>query len=74
MNKATKTIVNWIIGISMFIALGIAGGMDQREAIKGSISYELYQKILHNLGGSASDREICSEYQENKEAYDALGI
>lgn len=74
MNKTTKTIVNWIIGISMFIALGIAGGIDKQEVILGSISNELYQQILHNLGGSASDREICSEYQENKEAYDALGI
>lgn len=58
----------------MFIALGIAGGIDQREAILGSISNELYQQILYDLGGSASESEICSEYQENKEAYDALGI
>lgn len=74
MNRTTKITANWIIGIAMIIAFGYAGGIDKQEAIIGSISNELYQQILHNLGGSASDREICSEYQENKEAYDALGI
>lgn len=74
MNKTTKTIINCVVGVAMFIALGIAGGIDQREAIIGSISNELYQKILYDLGGSASDREICAKYQENKEAYDKLGI
>lgn len=74
MNKISKTIVNWLIGISMFIALGIAGGIDRREAINGSISQELYQKIKSDLGGYASESEIIDKYKEDKDKYDSLGI
>lgn len=74
MNRITKIIINCIVGIAVFIALGIAGSLDKQEAIISSISNELYQRILHDLGGSASEREICDKYQENKKDYDSLGI
>lgn len=74
MNRTTKITANWIIGIGIFLAFGIAGSIDRNEEINGSISQELYHKIESDLGGYASEREIISKYEEDKAKYDSLGI
>lgn len=74
MNRTTKITANWIIGIAMIIAFGYAGNIDRNEAINRNISQELYHKIESDLGGDASEREIISKYEEEKDKYDSLGI
>ena len=58
--------------ILCLIVLGVAGTCDYREAIIHSLTQEQYMRILQELGGTASDKEIVEKYHENRIYYDSI--
>lgn len=74
MNRLIKNSIKWIIAIIVIIGMKYAGDIEYRDDVIGSMSQEMYNKILLNLGGTASEREICDEYISNKSEYESFGI
>lgn len=74
MNKLTKNTLKWIASLFMVAALGYAGSLDYQAAVISSMSQELYHKILLDLGGTASEKDICDTYIKDKIKYDSLGM
>lgn len=74
MNNPTKILIRWIIAIAMIAAIGYAGTCDFRQEVIYSMSQELYRKVLIDLGGTASEKEICDKYLSEKSKYDSLNI
>ncbi len=74
MNKLTKNTIKWIAVISVVLGMKYAGDIEYRDAVIGSMSDELYKKVLSDLGGTASEKEICDKYISDKKDYDSLGF
>ncbi|EGN00214.1 hypothetical protein HMPREF1017_00740 [Bacteroides ovatus 3_8_47FAA] len=72
MNRFTKQSLIIAGIIIFFFLIGIAGSSEYTEQVVYTMPQEAYETIYLKLGDDCSDKQIATEYMNNRKYYDSL--